>query len=98
MDDRTLEQRLATIEATQARTIALLESLSEQVCDESTAAGEWRAGVDLKLHGDGNGHRGLLVRIDRLEQDHDRARWMIRALVGAVLALGAHVVAGLLHG
>lgn len=71
------EERLARIEADQARILAVLEHLTSKVDDRDEKADQWRASIDLTLHGDGNGHRGLLVRLDRLEmaqQAQEKAR------------------------
>lgn len=44
---------------------------------------------DLMLSGDGNGHKGLLVRTDRLEQDRDRRDqhfWVMwTAVIGTIV-------------
>lgn len=76
-------QRLAAIEAQQARIVALLEGLSAEVHRQVEADEE----VRRTIFGDGNGHKGLVVKIDRLEQDSTRARWLWRAVVGALVPL-----------
>lgn len=48
--------------------------------------------VDEKLdrilrHLDGNGSPGLVVRLDRLEQNERRRNWWMRSVVGGTLAL-----------
>lgn len=91
-----IESRLADIERTQERVVVLLEALTKQVGDQAREDGAWRQRVDLLTHGDGNGNRGMLVRIDRLEQSAERARWTIRTLVGSVLALAGKTISGML--
>ncbi len=81
------EERLARIEA-------LLEHLTEKFEDQAEQTNRWRSRTDLTLHGDGNGHRGLIVRIDRLEQAqcqtqkaHDRHRKLLVTVIGAIVVL-----------
>lgn len=96
-DMGNIDQRLAEIERTQERVLVLLESLTKQVGEQATADREWRARQDLMVSGDGNGNPGLRLRVDRLEQSAERAKWTVRAVATAVLALVGKVVADLLH-
>lgn len=80
------EQRLANIEAQQARTIVLLENLSKKVDDSVSSSEVWKHRIECTLHGC-NGSAGLLVKLDRLEQAYDRNRWVVRALIGAVITI-----------
>lgn len=90
------DERLAEIERTQERILVLLEGLASKVAEQQTADRDWRKAVDLRLHGDGNGNRGMFVRLDRLEQSQERSRWALRAVVTAVLALLGKLAADLL--
>ena len=72
MDD--MSERLAEIEKKQERTIVLLEGLCERL-DDVVAKTER---TDVTLRGDGNGTKGLLVRMDRVEQVHERSKWAVR--------------------
>lgn len=76
-------QRLAAIEAQQARIVALLEGLTAEVQKQVEADEENRE----VIFGDGNGRKGLVVRIDRLEQAGQNARWLFRAILGALIPL-----------
>lgn len=69
--------------------MVLLESLTQKVDDRIVASNQWRRDIELLLRGDGNGYHGVVVRLDRVEQYLARVRWVVRTLVGAVLALGA---------
>jgi Tfp pilus assembly protein PilN len=82
----SVEQRLAEIERTQERVVVLLESLTQQVSGQQAAEREWRTRLDGLLNGDA-ANPGLRLRLDRLEQDSARARWVLRTLGAAVLAL-----------
>lgn len=46
--------------------------------------------IDHHLTGNGTPERGVIVRLDRLEQSHQNGRWFTRALItttlGAVVA------------
>ena len=77
-----MEERLAKIEAQQAETLALLRALAEKV-DERQNDTTRHARV---LYGM-NGHPGLLIRLDRLEQAHGLQKWLVRTLGGAVVTL-----------
>jgi len=79
----TTPQRLAAIEAQQARIVALLEGLSAEVHRQVEADEETR----IVIFGDGNGRKGLVVKLDRLEQSHQRGRWLFRAILGALIPL-----------
>jgi hypothetical protein len=94
-DMGNIDQRLAEIERTQERVLVLLESLTKQVGEQATADREWRARHDLMVSGDGNGNPGLRLRVDRLEQSAERAKWTVRAVATAVIGLAAKAVLGL---
>ena len=58
----------------------------------------WRKRIESKLDeicllltGGGNPHRGIIVRLDRLEQSNSRWAWVPRSVLTAVIAA---VVAG----
>ena len=63
-----MEQRLAAIDRQQARMLALLEALSEKVDNRIEDGDDWRKDVDRIIHGDGNGFRGVTLRLDRVER------------------------------
>ncbi len=83
----TDQQRLANIEAQQARIIALIEALGDRLDEEKATAQQDRSRLYRVIFGDGNGNKGMVVRLDRLEGAHERARWTIRAIGGAVTSL-----------
>lgn len=80
------EERLQKIEAAITRCVVILETMEKAESDRETAAKEWRTKVEQLLHGK-NGAPGLLVKLDRLEQSQERAKWFIRLLAAQVLAL-----------
>lgn len=77
-----IEDRLSEVLAAQARTCALLEGLGERMDGRDRDAEE----VRRMLLGDGNGHRGVVLRVDRLEQGAKRQQWFVRTLLAAVVA------------
>jgi len=80
-----IEQRLARIEV-----------LLEQLADQNKADREWRGRMDITLNGDGNGIPGLRMRLDRMEQAGERAKWAMRTVAAAVVAMAAKTIAGML--
>lgn len=96
MTPDSTSQRLARIEAQQERVVTLIEGLTKRL-DERTAATEgWRSKIDKSLHGEG-GQAGMVVRLDRLEQVQERAKWFARAVVGAILSLTAAFLNSILN-
>jgi len=81
------EDRLRAIEVGQAEVLALLRTLTQQFKDRTARSDEWRRKIDRTLYGDGNGHRGANVRLDRLEVAQERSKWFARTVGGAVLVL-----------
>lgn len=88
----TTEERLSNIEQGQARVLTLLEGLSEKMETRIASSDVWRARTERTLYGDGNGHPGHTLRIDRLEQTGERQRWLSRTMLGAVVALAIRAV------
>lgn len=89
------DDRLREVEKQLERVLVLLESLTNDVRNLSIREAESSNRTLRTMHGDGNS-RGLLVRLDRLEQAQERQRWLTRTLAGAVIALGARAVVGFL--
>lgn len=57
------------------------------------ATQDWRRSIEEKLDeicllltGDGNPHRGIIVRLDRLEQSNSRWAWVPRSVLTAIIA------------
>ncbi len=74
------DERLARIEA-------LLEHLTETTEVRHTQFEErWRE-IRRTVYGDGNGYKGMLVRIDRMEQADANRVWRERLLITAVIGL-----------
>jgi hypothetical protein len=48
------------------------------------------------LNGNGDPSKGLIVRVDRLEQDHQRQRWLSKSAIGAcitgIIAMVVHML------
>jgi len=55
------------------------------------------AKMDASLHGV-NDQPGIVVRLDRLEQAHERARWLTRAIAGTVITLVVGALWALIKG
>ena len=91
-----MEQRLAHLEAQLERVLVMLQSLSEKMADRIDATDSWKEKYDKLLYGD-NGTKGLVVRLDRLEQAHERSKWLIRSVSAAVISLLVGAVWALLH-
>jgi hypothetical protein len=86
MSDPT-EERLARIEV-------LLENLTSKVgVHQQEAAGHYQR-LERTMYGDGNGYKGMVVRMDRLEQESERRVWRDRAVVAAVLGLLSKTILG----
>lgn len=81
------EERLADIENKLTRCVTLLESLEKSQEERHRIDKEWRAKTDRLLYGK-NGAPGMTVRIDRLEQSHERTKWLVRVLVAGLVSLG----------
>lgn len=92
------EERLARIEADQARMLVLMESLTEKVERRMGETDLWRSRLERTIYGDGNGNPGHHIKLDRLLQAQDRQKWMIRAVVGGVIALAVQAILGGLTG
>lgn len=86
------EERLSNVEATQARMLAILESLDDKIDTRHEEAADWQSKIDKTLYGDGNGHKGMNVRLDRLEQTALRAQWNMRLITTAVATLLGRMV------
>ena len=70
------EQRLAKIET-------LLENIDKKLEDTEKQHSELRRSI----YGDGNGFKGMLVRMDRLEQSSAARTWRERAFLTVVIGL-----------
>ena len=81
-----MDQQLADINRKQDRTCLLLEQLAEKVDGRIEADDRRHERVARTLYGD-NGSAGLLIKLDRLEQAHDRQKWTVRTALGAVVVL-----------
>ena len=91
------EKRLAALERSNERIIVLLETLTEKVESRIGASDSWRARVERTLNGDGNGNKGMYVRLDRLEQNSERSKWVVRSIGLPVLLLIAKSALDLLQ-
>ena len=92
-----MEERLRDIELKQAEILTLLKGMCNRMDERVKTSDEWRARVERTIYGY-NGTPGLLVKIDRLEQSHERGRWLMRAVLGAVVTLVAGAMWALLTG
>lgn len=98
-----MEERLARIEADQARILAVLEHLSEKMESRIAHTDAWRDRVERTVYGDGNGNKGHSIRLDRLEQAqlaareaHSRQKKLLATVAGAVIVMVLKAVWGLL--
>jgi len=98
-----MEERLARIEADQARILAVLEHLSEKMENRISQTDAWRERVGRTLYGDGNGTKGHSIRLDRLEQAaiaareaHSRQKKLLGTVAAAVVVMALKAVWGLL--
>lgn len=90
------EERLARIEADQARILSGLENISEKVDEGFAHADERHARMELVIYGDGNGRKGHNIRLDRLEQTAERQKWLVRTIGGGLLLLAARAAVSFL--
>jgi len=86
-----MEERLARIET-------LLETLTNRVMEHQTESTARSARLERTVFGDGNGYKGMVVRLDRLEQDLERRLWRERALTATVFGLLAKAAFDLFQG
>lgn len=84
------------IEVEQAEVLTLLRGLSEKMDDRISSDDKWRQKVDRILIGDGNGHVGHNVRLDRLEQAHDRQKRFFWGLLVPVCLLALKAISDFL--
>lgn len=87
MNSDATEERLARIEV-------LLENLTAKVGAHQQEALSHYHRLEKTMYGDGSGQQGMVVRVDRLEQESARRVWRERALVTAVLALLGRMIVG----
>lgn len=92
----TTEERLAEIERKIDRLCILTESHVQRFEAHALEQKERNDRIGATLYGR-NGTPGLLVRLDRLEQSGERARWLLRVVVGAVVTLLVGAVWALLR-
>jgi len=88
--DQQAIERLARVEAR-------LDSLERMTGDGIVSLGEQLKGVhacvdalDQKISSNLHGEQqrpGIVVRLDRLEQSHESAKWLIRLVAGTVVTL-----------
>lgn len=86
------DDRLAEIERKLDRTFYMVETLSQRVADHSEAEKAWNDKLTRTIYGY-NGTAGLLVKLDRLEQSQERAKWFLRAIAGVMLGTLATLIA-----
>ena len=84
------------IEVQQIEILTLLQGLAKKMDERIKEADDWRDKVNRILHGDGNGYRGVNVRLDRLEQAHDRSRRFFWGLLIPVLLLALKALSDLI--
>ena len=96
MPEQLTEERLRGLEIQNAEILAMLRQLNETLHGRIAADDKWRARVDRIIVGDGNGSVGHQVKIDRLEQSHERQKWMVRSLLVPVVLLALRQVASML--
>lgn len=81
-----MREDINAIKSQQAAMLVILERLEEKLTRNSET-----------LFGDGKNSPGILTRVDRLEQSHERSRWALRSLLGAVMSLFAGALWALLR-
>lgn len=82
-----IEERMASMETTTKDGFANMNAQLERVHACVDRVGQK---MDAAVHGD-RSSPGLIVRVDRLEQNGERSRWLMRAVIGAMVtvAVGA---------
>lgn len=78
--------RFSAIERKLDHTCFVVESLSEQMQKHTELEMAWNDRLTRTIYGY-NGTPGLLLKLDRLEQAQERQKWLVRAVVGAMLGL-----------
>lgn len=82
------DERLARIEI-------LLQNLTDRVGEHQRDAIAHYNRLERTMYGDGSGTTGMVVRVDRLEQESHRRVWRERAVIAAVLAMLGRMILGL---
>jgi hypothetical protein len=98
MPNDMTESRLRAIEVAQAEVLTLLRALSSKMDEQIKEGDDWRHKVERILYGDGNGYKGHNVRLDRLEQAHDRSRRFFWGLLVPVILLALKALSDYLPG
>lgn len=98
MPNDMTESRLRAIEVAQAEVLTLLRALSIKMDEQIKEGDDWRHKVERILYGDGNGYKGHNVRLDRLEQAHDRSRRFFWSLLVPVILLALKALSDLIPG
>ncbi len=91
-----LEERLSKIEQKQERLLVLVETLAVSMTKHIDDGETWRDKIEGILLGNGD-KPGLLIKHDRLEQAHERSRWVVRTIGATVIGLVATALFALLH-
>ena len=91
-DERMNDQWMRKIEVAQADVLTLLRALSIKMDEQIREGDDWRHKVERILYGDGNGYKGHNVRLDRLEQAHDRSRRFFWSLLVPVILLALKAI------
>lgn len=72
-----------------------LNNVAERLKELHTCVDRIEQRIEANMHGD-QARPGIVVRVDRLEQAHERSRWLFRLIIGAVITLSVGAVFALL--
>lgn len=86
----------AKLETFEQATTANFQGLAQKLEQLNTCIDRVESRIEASLHGE-KADPGLVVRIDRLEQSHERTRWLTRAIVGAVVTIAVGAIWALLR-
>ena len=80
------ESRLRAVESKLDRLLVVVGELAKRFDDHAEDQQRFREKTNAVLYGDGNGKRGVMVRLDRVEQGQARAARLMWLVLGGVMA------------
>ena len=86
MPEQGQETRLRAVESKLDRLLVVVEELAKRFDDHAEEQQRFREKTNAVLYGDGNGKRGVMVRLDRVEQGQARASRLMWLVMGGAMA------------
>ncbi len=80
------ESRIRAVESKLDRLLVVVEELAKRFAVHADDQQRFREKTNAVLYGDGNGKRGVMVRLDRVEQGQARVSRLTWLVMGGVVA------------